>query len=454
MRQRHILALLLCAVALTATAQRPVNVWEWGIARQVTPDSITFNKPSGKAIPDTMVSISDASVDLSLSVEWAVCNIGATKPEEAGDYLAWGETEPKDNYTYDTYKFWSTADNAITKYNSTDGLKVLEPDDDAAHVRLGGDWRMPTKAEAQELIDKCTWTWVRVNGILGYLVTGASGKSIFLPAQGTKSGKSVWSVGRQGWFWTSTLYPSGNSDGKLGASLEAYAERKNDHKQELTTEYEDERCLGLTVRAVRPVRPTDVIEYVDLGLPSGLKWAAYDLGATKAGERGSLYAWGETAPKDTFTTDNYEFGTFRQVYSMTSSDSYRTVLLTLRPADDAAFTHLGSPWRMPTADEARELVKYCKFETVTIDSIVCTKATGPNGNYVIFPNDEQHYNQYGNQTTTGTFWTSSTHRRSPSNTSIAFEARNDNMWTCGPSDDDDGDPLKSYLGYHIRPVCP
>ena len=89
-----------------------------------------------RLVHDTIVPTPEPEyVDLSLSVKWATFNIGATSPEEYGDYFAWGETEPKDKYSWATYK-WGTSSNLI-KYNTTDGKTILEPADDAATVNWG-----------------------------------------------------------------------------------------------------------------------------------------------------------------------------------------------------------------------------------------------------------------------------------------------------------------------------
>ena len=98
-------------------------------------------------------------VDLGLPsrIKWATCNVGATTPEEYGDYFAWGETEPKDNYDWSTYKWCNESNATMTKYctdssyGTVDNKTVLELEDDAAYVNWGGNWRMPTKAELDEL---------------------------------------------------------------------------------------------------------------------------------------------------------------------------------------------------------------------------------------------------------------------------------------------------------------
>lgn len=168
-------------------------------------------------------------VDLGLSVKWATCNVGATAPEKEGDFFAWGETATKNEYNWDNYK-WGTYDyccgeQVVTKYCTyeddgycnrqyngdhyshyncdgfTDGLTTLLPADDAAYVKWGSSWRMPTRTEMEELITKCTWT--RRNGYTGYKVTGRNGKSIFLPTVWTEDNHHS-----RGWsasYWTASL---------------------------------------------------------------------------------------------------------------------------------------------------------------------------------------------------------------------------------------------------------
>ena len=147
-------------------------------------------------------------VDLGLSVKWASCNLGATVPEEYGDYYSWGELEPyyeslspliwKPGKSYGYY-FRSSSfafynprlrhEIEITKYNfdpefgAVDNKYDLEPEDDVAVEELGGGWRIPTIEEVRELVDNCTWTWTNVNGVKGRMVSG-NGNSIFLPAAG------------------------------------------------------------------------------------------------------------------------------------------------------------------------------------------------------------------------------------------------------------------------------
>ena len=129
-------------------------------------------------------------VDLGLSVKWATCNVGASKPEEYGDYFAWGETQPKTIYDWSTYKWCYGSKTTLTKYctnsdyGTIDNKTILNKLDDAAYVNRGGSWRMPTDAEWSELLEQCTWTWTTQNGNYAYKVTSKkNGNSIFLPIE-------------------------------------------------------------------------------------------------------------------------------------------------------------------------------------------------------------------------------------------------------------------------------
>ena len=156
------------------------------------------------------------AVDLGLpsGLKWASWNLGASSPEEYGAYFAWGEIEPKWDYNWSTYKFelGTGYQGPFSKYvtnsnfGTVDNKTVLDPEDDAAHVNWGGSWRMPTLSEQQELLDNCTWTWTTQNGVNGRLVTSnTNGNSIFLPAAGGRNGTSLYDVGSNGFYRSSSL---------------------------------------------------------------------------------------------------------------------------------------------------------------------------------------------------------------------------------------------------------
>ena len=139
-------------------------------------------------------------VDLGLpsGLKWATCNVGASSPEEYGDYYAWGEVKTKSTYHSDNSKTYRKSMSDIS------GNRTY----DVARKKWGSSWRLPTEAEFQELLDKCKWQWTTQNGKRGYKVTGPNGNSIFLPAAGYRIGSSLYNVGDFGYYWSSTPYES------------------------------------------------------------------------------------------------------------------------------------------------------------------------------------------------------------------------------------------------------
>ena len=202
-------------------------------------------------------------VDLGLpsGLKWAKCNLGASKPSDYGDYYAWGETAPKAEYTWATYKWMQAGKSGwqyITKYTFADGQTggiwydsagafigdnktVLDAADDAATANLGSPWRMPTKVEIAELITKCTWTWTTQDGVEGHQVDGPNGNAIFLPAAGCHKDSGLSDAGTTGHYWSSSLDSKDCTTARgdyfisSGGSSEKYY-----------------RYYGLAVRPVRP----------------------------------------------------------------------------------------------------------------------------------------------------------------------------------------------------------
>lgn len=196
-------------------------------------------------------------VDLGLSVKWAQCNVGASTPEQYGDYFAWGETETKSSFWGTGYK-WGSGIERLTKYNTdssvgpVDNITELEAVDDAAHVILGGDWRMPMRTEFQELKDNTTCAAVSYHGQQGMVFisekSGFKDKWIFLPATGHKDGDVHHNKDRVGRYWSSTLFtddpPSDvvASAGTMGAWIFGFRDRD--------TLYFNWRIHGRTIRPV------------------------------------------------------------------------------------------------------------------------------------------------------------------------------------------------------------
>ena len=195
-------------------------------------------------------------VDLGLSVKWATCNVGASKPEDNGNLYAWGETEVKEQYTMRTSK-WGFMPFSLKKYNinseqgTVDNKTTLDLEDDVAHVTWGGNWRMPTREEMDELHDNCTWEWTTINGVNGYRVTskkqGYTNRSIFLPASGYKA-NGFYEYGRNGNYWSRSLMTDPYGDGSVTCGTAACI-RFNNNQANIGWE---DRMAGLSVRPVCP----------------------------------------------------------------------------------------------------------------------------------------------------------------------------------------------------------
>jgi len=244
------------------TTNKVINVKpDWNAASDS--DAEILNKPTNVSSftndskyvteDDMQVTTMDANgheyVDLGLpsGTLWATMNVGATKPEEYGLYFAWGDTQ---GYADASTKAFSWADykwsdkgssSVMTKYNATDGKTVLDAEDDAAAVNWGGNWKMPTKEQWDELFNtaNCTNAWTTVNGVNGRLFTGKNGNTLFIPAAGSCNGGSVYGVGSSGDVWASSLRSSSVSS---AWSVDFYSNRRgvNDY----------DRCSGRSVRGV------------------------------------------------------------------------------------------------------------------------------------------------------------------------------------------------------------
>lgn len=177
---------------------------------------------------------------------WAECNIGATSPEQYGNYYAWGETQPKTVYDWSTYRHCGGYKDKLNKYCTerrfgiVDNLSVLLPVDDVATEELGNDAHIPTKEQWQELLNNTQCEWMEYNGVYGRRFTGVDGKTIFLPAAGIRSASGLYTVVMNGGYWSSSLYED-NPDhawccyfGSGGQGM-----------------YDDDRYGGLSLRAVR-----------------------------------------------------------------------------------------------------------------------------------------------------------------------------------------------------------
>ena len=327
-------------------------------------------------------------VDLGLpsGALWATCNVGASAPEETGILFAWGETETKESYSWNNYKFTNgtkpTSTNAsLTKYGVTgaygvvDNKTILEAADDVAAVSWGGDWHMPTNEEFQELIDNTTHQWTKLNNVRGYLFTGTNGNKMFIPE------------GQNG-CWSSSLRASGGH----GTNADQLYYNSTDIEVSGGLRYE-----GYSVRPILSeitATPQNEVptsyrnhDLVDLGLPSRTLWATCNLGASSPEGYGCHYAWGDTESScdgKIFSEETYKF------YSASGMTKY-TAVSVLESSDDAATVVWGGAWRMPTRTEITELENesYTTAEWTMVNGVYGCRFTsiveGYEGNSIFLP---------------------------------------------------------------------
>ena len=189
-------------------------------------------------------------VDLGLSVKWADRNIGADRPESIGGLYAWGETSVKSDYSWGNYKWCTGGDHrSLIKYNrypewgQVDNKTTLEPADDIASLTYGNNWRTPTVEDFNDLLNKCDWSWVNMNGASGgYRVTSrTNGNSIFLPITGIYSDE-LWDLDK-GYYWSSSLLAKKADDAPCYANIIWFSSKEKDWGYSL-------RYLGLAIRPV------------------------------------------------------------------------------------------------------------------------------------------------------------------------------------------------------------
>ena len=395
-----------------------------------------------------------AYVDLGLpsGLLWATCNVGATTSDGYGDYFAWGETTPKDTYNWSNYQYYDGSN--VTKYTGSDGLTTLLPEDDAATANWGSDWRMPTNEEVEELFDNTTVTWTQQGGVNGRLFTAANGNSLFLPAAGIRWDVELDGAGDWGYYWSSSLVTVEpgiawdvyvGSDGygmsMSGTRASGVIVRPVRCKNSVITvnanptaggtvsgggTYMDHTTCTLTATAnsgytfenwtendyvvsteatytftvsgnkslvANFTAGTGGHAYVDLGLPSGLLWATCNIGADAPEDYGDYFAWGETEPKDTYATSNYQYGDGSYIMQLTKycNDASRGYngftddLTTLLPEDDAATANWGGNWRMPTKEEWQELYNNTTVTWTQQNGVNGRLFTASNGNSLFLP---------------------------------------------------------------------
>ena len=166
----------------------------------------SINQVSWSILEDTFIDYEYVDLGLPSGTLWASCNVGATSPEEYGDYFAWGETTTKSDYRSSNSVTYGLSISELESRGITDTDGNLTATYDAATANWGDNWRMPTLYEMKELGDICTWEWVTVDGVNGSKVTGPNGNSIFLPAAGYYNGTKLGDTERRGTYWSATVF--------------------------------------------------------------------------------------------------------------------------------------------------------------------------------------------------------------------------------------------------------
>lgn len=201
---------------------------------------VVSNQRTDKTEATTLKEEKAIDLGLTSGILWGTCNIGATSESDFGSMFAWGEKSTKDVYSWDTYMLCHGSYNSIFKYTSNDNKISLDEQDDVASQILGKGWRIPTRAEMEELVNECHWSWVSENGHYGWRVKGKNGNSIFLPAAGSASSYRVAGTNELGRYWTS----SRDSD-----NYSAYNLRFKSGNETIEV-VADTRFYGRSVRAV------------------------------------------------------------------------------------------------------------------------------------------------------------------------------------------------------------
>ena len=229
-----------------AYAENPKG-FAYGTTISVTTQTIDGSEPWQPTEPDET-----GAVDLGLSVKWAACNLGAASPEEYGDYFAWGEVEPKIDYTEPNYKHVDieiSGDYTFYNYILPDGLSDISGTvHDAASANWGSGWRMPTKLEMMELLENGDLILATYNGVDGARIVGPNGNSIFLPFGGFRSEYGISGKGVDGYYWSSVTSDITYRDKHSYVLSFYYSAFYKEHYASISDEV---RYFGLTIRGVK-----------------------------------------------------------------------------------------------------------------------------------------------------------------------------------------------------------
>ena len=456
MNTRNILAALLLMVAGLQTAQAQKMVVTLTDNKSVEYEisqvkEVTFVEGEPIVIDD------HEWVDLGLpsGTLWATCNVGAESPVEYGDYFAWGETQPKEDYSWSTYKYCKGSENTLTKYcfesdygyNSfTDNLTELLPEDDAATANWGSGWQMPSLEQYEELINGyyTTTEWTNQGYVYGCKITSRSnGNTIFLPATGYCDDTSLYHVNLNACYWSRSL----NSSYSYRAYY-LYSGSTSTHT------FHCGRNSGQSVRPVRVQKKKDH-EYVDLGLPSGTLWATTNVGAESPEEYGDYFAWGETQPKEDYSWSTYKYckGDKNTLTKYCDESDYgyngftdsKTELL---PEDDAATASWGSGWQMPSLEQCEELCneEYTTATWKTVNGVAGMEVKSKiNGNSIFLP--AAGYQYESSVEWAGTFGFFSSRTKAP-----YYDGYYMDIFSSGSSSGIETYHGSRFMGHSVRPV--
>ena len=353
------------------------------------------------------------AIDLGLpsGTKWACCNVGADNPEGYGGYYAWGETEEKEAYNEVSYQY-CTGENPNdygwyehTQYQDI-GSDIAGTQYDVAHVKWGGSWVMPSIDEIKELYNNCTYSLVSLNGVNGLLfISKINSAYLFLPAA------DLHYPGDIGQYWSSSQEPSNL---KWAYGLYLLSDDTN------WTYFA--RAVGLTVRPVikgtyAQICPDENHPHIiDLGLPSGTKWACCNVGTDKPEGYGGYYAWGETEEKtfydwSTYTHCDGSESTCHNLGSDIAGTQY-----------DVAHVIWGDSWVMPTKDQQMELLNYSTCQWITKNGVNGRTFTGLNGGTIFLPAAGIYwFDEISNAGINGEYW-SSTQGASSSHNACGMDA--------------------------------
>lgn len=385
-----------------------------------------------------------SGVDLGLPSGklWANMNLGAEQPEDDGLYFAWGETtgyasdsDYNRSFDWSDYLLCNGYTNTLKKYctytsngfifGTVDNKTVLDTCDDAAFALWGYSWEMPTVEDYYELLAHCTWKWITQNGVKGTkFISKKNGNSIFFPAIGCLDKKTTSNRGSNGYYWTATLFYNRPD---LAQAFSVYSQNAEVIKasryfgfpiRPVSSNYSSTQVTEIINKKSNKLRfaakEIDRIDFskegqetivkipsaVDMGLPSGTKWANMNLGAECPEECGLYYAWGDTIGhlKDfrdgyIFNFENYKWIGFINkepdyIISISLSKYFKTANneTLLEPEDDAAFSALSKGWAIPSAEDYKELLSNCSSEWIVFNGVMGRKFTSKtNGNSIFFP---------------------------------------------------------------------